>query len=178
MKGQSGWPACDGDQSSVGTGSRATTGCPFRRARNGTVARTCRVIPRHRVVGRLCMAFSKKILLGTTPELAANSATSLRTAKAAGPARPNVSWLSGTNRHAPVLIRLCLSCSSEPFPLAIVPMSCRGLDSRRRQRVLHTYIRYDRTALEQCQQVTPLGAALGAGGGRCCAAAWPRAARG
>ena len=44
------------------------------------------------------MAFSKKILLDTTPELAANSAISLRRAKAAGPARPNVSWLSGTSR--------------------------------------------------------------------------------
>ena len=48
------------------------------------------------------MAFSKEILFDTTPELAANSAISLRRTKAAGQARPNFSWLSGTNRLAPV----------------------------------------------------------------------------
>ena len=105
-----------GIRSSVGTGSPATTGCPFRRLRNGIVARTCLVIPRHRVVERSRMAFSKKILLDTTPDLAANSAISLRRAKAADPAQPNVSWLSRTNRHAPVPVRLYLSRLSESFP--------------------------------------------------------------
>ena len=69
------------------------------------------------------MAFSNITLLDTTPEPAANSAISLRRAKAAGPARPNVSWLSGTNRHAPVPVRLYLSRSSESFPLAVAPVS-------------------------------------------------------
>ena len=70
------------------------------------------------------IAFSQKILLDTTPELAANSAIPLRRAKAAGPARPNISWLSGTNRHAPVPVRLYLSRLSKPFafPLAVVPV--------------------------------------------------------
>ena len=69
------------------------------------------------------MAFSMKILLDTTPVLAANSAISLRRAKAAGPARPNVSWLSGTNRHAPLPLRRYLSRLSESFPLAVAPVS-------------------------------------------------------
>ena len=60
------------------------------------------MIPRHRDVDWWRMAFSNKILLDTFPELAANSAISMRRAKAAGSARPNVSWLSGTKRHAPV----------------------------------------------------------------------------
>ena len=61
---------------SVGTGSPATTGCPFSRARNGTVVRSCCVIPQHRVVDRSRVAFSKKPLLNATPhvQLAANSA--------------------------------------------------------------------------------------------------------
>ena len=46
-----------------------TTGCPFRRASNGNVARTCLVIPRHRVVDRSHIAFSKNIVLDTTPHL-------------------------------------------------------------------------------------------------------------
>ena len=74
------------------------------------------MIPRHRVVDRSRMEFSKKILLETTPELAANCAISLRRAKAAGPARLNVSWLSGTNWHAHVPVRLYFSRLSESFP--------------------------------------------------------------
>ena len=105
------------------TGRPATTGRPFRRARNSTVARTCLVITRRRVVDMSRMAFSKKTLLDITPELATNSAISLRRAKAAGPVPPNVSWLSGTNRHAPVPIRLYLSRLSESFPLAVAPVS-------------------------------------------------------
>ena len=122
-RGNQDGPAATGTRSSVGTGSPATTGRPFRRARNGTVARTCLVIPRHRVVDRSRMAFSKKSRLDTTPEPAANSAISLRRAKDAGPARPNVSWLSGTNRHAPVPVRLYLSRLWESFPLAVAPVS-------------------------------------------------------
>ena len=49
-RGNQDGPPATGTRSSVGTGSPATTGRPFRRARNGTVARTCLVIPRHRVV--------------------------------------------------------------------------------------------------------------------------------
>ena len=79
--------------------------------------------PSHRVVDRSRMAFSKKILLDTTPELAANSTISLRRAKASGPARPNVSWLSGTNRHASAPVWLYVSLLSESFPLAVAPVS-------------------------------------------------------
>ena len=57
-----------------------------RSGRHATVPWTCLVIPRHRVVDRSRMKFSKKILLDTTPELAANSAISLRRAKATGSA--------------------------------------------------------------------------------------------
>ena len=46
-------PPASGTRSAVGTGSPATTGRPFRQACNGTVARTCLVIPRHRVVDRI-----------------------------------------------------------------------------------------------------------------------------
>ena len=52
-------PPVTGTRSSGGTGSPATTGRPCRRVRNGTVARTCLVIPRQRVVDRSRMAFSK-----------------------------------------------------------------------------------------------------------------------
>ena len=48
----------------------------------------------------------------TPPELAANSATSLGRATAADPVQPNISWRSGTNRHAPVLVKLYLSSLS------------------------------------------------------------------
>ena len=36
-------------------GSHTTTGFPFRRARSGTVARTCRVVPRHTVAGNVAV---------------------------------------------------------------------------------------------------------------------------
>ena len=48
-----------------GSGNRSaqavprSTGFPFRRARNGTVARICHVIPRQRVVDRMRMVFFK-----------------------------------------------------------------------------------------------------------------------
>ena len=62
-------PPSTGIRSLVGMGSPATTGRPFRRERNGTVAKTCRVIPRHRVMNscRLRMAFPKKKSLGHQP---------------------------------------------------------------------------------------------------------------
>ena len=69
LRGSLDGPPAMGIRSSVGTGSPATSGCPFRRARTGTVARTCRVIPRHTVVHTLRMAFSKNTLLDTTAEL-------------------------------------------------------------------------------------------------------------
>ena len=59
-----------GTRSFVGTGSPEATGQPSRGARNGTVARTCLMIPWHRAVERSRMAFSKKILLYTTPDSA------------------------------------------------------------------------------------------------------------
>ena len=117
-RGNQDGPPAMGIRSSV-----ATTGCPFRRARNGTVARAGRVIPQHGVADRSRMVFSKKICLGHTPRLAANSTISLRRAKAAGPARPRVSWLCGTKQHAPVPVRLYLSRLSGPsltFPVAPV----------------------------------------------------------
>ena len=85
-----------GIRSSVGKGSLATTGCAFRLARGGTVARTCRVIPRHRVVDRSRTAFSDESLFDTTPELAIPITCelltfSLREAQTAAPARPNAS---------------------------------------------------------------------------------------
>ena len=173
MKGSSGWPACGGNQV-IGPGSPTTTGRPFRRARNDTVARTCLVIPRHRVVDRSRMVFSKKILWDTTPELAANSAISLRRAKAAGPARPDVSWLSGRTA-----CNLAGSAVLVPFKRVLslsdrTRITSSGLDSRGRQRVRHTYVRHDRTAGEQCQPVTPLGVASGARGELLCSsmASW------
>lgn len=91
-------PPATGIRTSVSTGSCAPTGYPFRRPRNGAAARTCHVIPRHRVKDRSRIAIFKKLPLDTTPEFDANSAISLRGAKAAGPARQNVSRLSGTNQ--------------------------------------------------------------------------------
>ena len=117
------WVIRVGTRSSARTGSPATTGRPFRWARNGTVARTCVVIPQHRAVDRLRMAFSKKTVLDPTQELAAISAISMRRANAADLARPNVSWLCGTNRHAPIPVRLYLSRLSEFFPLPAAPVS-------------------------------------------------------
>ena len=51
-------------------------------AHNGTVTRKCRAIPQQVVVKRSHMAFSKKILLDTTPELAVNSAKSFMVCQA------------------------------------------------------------------------------------------------
>ena len=56
---QDGLPAT-GIKLSLGTGDPVTTRCPITRALNSTVARTCRVIPGHRVVDTSRMAFSKK----------------------------------------------------------------------------------------------------------------------
>ena len=81
-RGNQGCAPATGISSTVGTGRPATAGCPFRWARNGTVARTCCVIPQHRDVERLRMTFSWEVRLVTTPVPAANSAISLRTAKA------------------------------------------------------------------------------------------------
>ena len=39
------------------------------------------------------------------------------------PGSQHVSWLSGTNRHAPVPVPLYLSRSSESFPVAVAPIS-------------------------------------------------------
>ena len=111
MKGELAWPACARHQV---IGRHRQSRDHRMSVQMGTqrhLARTCLAIPRHRVVDRSRMAFSKKILLDTTPELAANSALSLRRAKAPGPARPNFSWLSGMNRHAPVpcicVVQMC-----------------------------------------------------------------------
>ena len=66
-------------------------------------------MPRHSVVERSRIAFSMKIFLETAPVEAANTERSWRSANAGGPARPYVSWDRGTNRHAPVPVRLYLS---------------------------------------------------------------------
>ena len=73
MKGQFGRPACDGDQV-IGRhmyrqsrDHRMSNGRPFRRARKGTLARTCLMIPRRRVMD----SFSKIFFFYTTSELAA-----------------------------------------------------------------------------------------------------------
>ena len=89
--------------------SPGRTGRPYRRARNGAEARTCRAMPRHSVVERSRIAFSMKIFLETAPVEAANSASSWRSANAGGPARPYVSWDRGTKQHAPVPVRPYLS---------------------------------------------------------------------
>ena len=126
-----------GIRSSVSTCIPATIGCSFRRAGNGTVARTCRVIPRHMFVDGSCMAFSKNILWDTTLELAANSAISLSRAKAAGPARRNVSWRGEsacTRAGAAVLVPFKRVL---PFCGHTYVTRC-GLESGGRQRVRHT----------------------------------------
>ena len=150
-------------RSPIGTGSPATTGCPFRWARNGNVATTYRVVFRHRVVHKSRMALSTKFVLDTTPELAANCAILLTRAKAAGPARRNLAWLAKTNRHAPVT-----ECASPavhiPFK-RVLPLnsltcitSC-GLDCGGR---------HDRITGDQWQQVTSLGVAFRARGELLC----------
>ena len=94
-------------------------------AGNGAVARTCRVIPRHRVVGRSHTVFSEETLLQmyTTPGLAVISAILLRRAKEAGPAPPSTPWLSGTGRPAWLQVRLYLFRISGSFGLAVAPVS-------------------------------------------------------
>ena len=125
MRGDKDGPRATGTRSLVGTGtgSPATTGCPFRRPHNATVARTCLVIARHGAVDRSRMVFSIEVLFDTTSELTANSAISLRRAKTAGPVRPNFLWLSGTNPHAAVSAWLYLCRLGESFPLAVAPVS-------------------------------------------------------
>ena len=77
VEGESGRPACSGNQVIGRHRQSCDHWTTVQRARNGTAARTCLVIPRHRFVDRSRMAFSKTIILDTTPELAANSAISL-----------------------------------------------------------------------------------------------------
>lgn len=100
-----------------------TTTCLVRDVSNLHIGAVHIVIPRHRVVHRSLMAFSNKTLLDTTPEHAADSATSVKRAKAVDPARPDDSWLSENNRHAPMPVWLQLSRVSESFPSAVAPRS-------------------------------------------------------
>ena len=88
-------PPATGIRSLVGTGSPATTGCPFRRARNGTAARTCRVIPRHRIVDRSRKAFIKKSLLDTTR----SSLKFCNFIKQSGGSRPSAAKRLVAHRH-------------------------------------------------------------------------------
>ena len=124
------------------------------------------------------MAFSKKVLWDTTPVLAANSAISLRRAKAAGTARPNVSWLSGTNRQAPAPVRLYLSRLSELFPLAVTPVSRAA--ALMAEAANGGVIQLSATIGQPGSSATrsPHPGSRRERGGSCCAAAWPHATGG
>ena len=132
------------------------------------------MIPRHRVVDRSRMAFSKKILLDTAPVLAAISAISLRRATAAGPARPTVSWLSGVNRHAPVPVRLYLSRLSESFHLAAAPVSRAAALIAKAANGCFTHMSATIGRPGSSASRSPRSVSRRERGGSCGAAAWPR----
>ena len=113
-----------------------------------------------------------------TVELAANSKISLRRAKAAGPARPNVSWLSGTNRHAPVPVRLYLSRLSESFPLAVAPVSRAAALTAEAANRCFTHMSATIRRPGSSASRSPRSGSRQERGGSGCAAAWTRAAGG
>ena len=92
----------------VGTGRRERTGRQSRSARNSAEARVCLAIPRHTEVDGSCIAFPINIFLETAPDAAANSASSLTSAKAGGQHGRTFhgTWDRGTERHAPVPVWL------------------------------------------------------------------------
>ena len=106
----------------VKIGRPGRTGRPSRRARNGAEARTCRALPRHSVVERPHIACSMKIFLEIPPVEDANSASSWRSANAAGPARPYGSWDRGTKRQAPVPVWPILSRFNASLASADTPV--------------------------------------------------------
>ena len=132
----------------------------------------------NRVVDRSRMAFSKNSLLDTTPQLAANNAISLRRAEAAGPARPNVSLLSGTNRHAPMPVRLYLSRLSKSFPLAVAPVSRAAALTAEAANGCVTHMSATIGRPGSSASRSPRSGSRREREGSCCAAAWPRAAHG
>ena len=105
----------------VGLCRPGRTAKPSRRVRSGAEAKTCRAMPRHSVVERSRIAFCIKLFWETAPVNAVNSASSWRSAKAAGPARQYVSWDRGPQQHAPVPVRPYLSRFNASVASAITP---------------------------------------------------------
>jgi len=93
----------------------SSTECSWRGVCSGAEARCQKVSKK----------VSKKVLLDS-PDLVAHSTLSLRREKAAGPAWPNESWLSGVNWHASWCgrTRLVRPCRS-PVPLQLEPWKRR-----------------------------------------------------
>ena len=130
--------------------------------------------------GQLARGNSPRSFSRTQPQnLPQNSAISLRRANAAGPARSTeVSWLSGTNRYAPVPVRQSLSRSSEPFPLAVAPVSRAAALTAVTANGCVTHMSATIGRQESSASKSPRSGSHRERGGSCCAGAWPSAARG
>ena len=111
------------------------------------------------------------------PDTAAHTVPALLLGRA-GPARPNVSWLSGTNRHAPVPVRLYLSRLRESFPLAVALVSRAAALTAKAANGCVTHMSATIGRPGSSASRSPRSGSRRERGGSCCAAAWPRAPRG
>ena len=163
-----------GIRSSVGTGCSATTGCPFRRARYGTVAKICCVIPRR---GRTQVTHGvlHKTSLGHNPRSCCKLRNLIQKSKGSrpSPAKRLVVHRDESSRSRASAAVLVTFKRVLPLSSCTCITSC-GTGSGGHEGVRHIYARHDRTAAEHCLRVPSLGIALRARKSSC-AAAWPRA---
>ena len=102
-------------------------------------------MPRYCIVGRSCIALSMKIYLATAPVEAASPAISWRSAKAGGPALPQVVWDRGPKRCAPVPVRPCwpgFSALSEEAPLECTDAPGWSGNYKGRKRLCHGHVHH------------------------------------
>ena len=110
-------------------------------------------MPRHSIVERSRIAFSRRIFLETAPVEAANSASSWRSSNAGGPARPYASWDRGQSGTRPYLYGRTCAASTHLW-LRQTPQS-----PRLRRQMQRTQ------AAESHTHPPPLAAQGGIGGG-------------
>ena len=96
------------------------------------------------------------------------------------PGATNVLWLSGTNRHAPVPVRLYFKLSRliKSFPLAVTPVSQAAALTAEAANGSVTHMSATIGRPGSSGSKSPRSGSRRERGGTCCAAAWPHAARG
>ena len=142
----------------VGTGNPPTTGCPFGRARNGTVSRPSGVVPLAQGRGQITHGILQENSGGHNSRPWRDLRNLVEKRKGS---RPSLAKRLVTQRDKSTYTRAGAAVRI-PLPgvlrLSIRPgvASC-SLDSGGRQRACHADVRHNGTARQQCQQVPPLG---------------------